>query len=700
MSTSLIGKNLNKYRVVEKLGSGGMADVYKGIQIGLDREVAIKVLPPAFASDKEMVKRFKRESQATAKLSHPNIITIYDSGEQDGYYFYVMEYLKADSLEDVLEKEKPLAIARALKIGQDILKAMVYTHEKDIWHRDLKPANIKFDLRENAIVTDFGLVKDLGETAITRTGVALGTPQYMSPEQLKGVEVDARSDLYQIGVIMYEMLTGRTPIQVQPKQSISAAKLLGQKIPDPKEINAEIPDDLAAFLLKSVKEDVAERYQSAKDMLAELKKIELKQKAKKFSSSKQTMAVSRSVSMPSSAGSSTSAISASQVGSSTSAMNTSSLSASQSGGSAFGSSLSAILASPRDRESLIKLLMITVPVFLFGLVGVLWGFGLVFQKAEIKLLEQARDVESNKATISWKTAPGCFSQVEYWQATSTQNKQRTKRVPIQQAEHRHSLPDLKPDTTYNYRFLYSYYEAEDAEATASEVFDFTTRPEIQIFNIHVDEYATKAVVTWETNLRTDTTIKYGRTDQYEDTKTNTEQKSETIHSITLEGLIANTAYHYQIVASDPRGRGQPKTSEDLVFQTSKEGGDPTSDPNKESAGLVNLTKSYVDKLTRMTPDEREKLKSSIQKFTDPKQELSPAEKKTLVETKTNPTKEDEFNNRLQQLRCWLGSLKTKGKDVSKHANDPKLLQSLYYTNKVKASKKLDALLVECSKLDK
>ena len=346
-----------------------------------------------------------------------------------------------------------------------------------------------------------------------------------------------------------------------------------------------------------------------------------------------------------------------------------------------------------------KLLMITVPVFLLGLIGVLWAFGILFRKPEPKLLEQARDVESTRASISWKTNPACFSQIEYWQATSTQNKLRTKRLPIMQAEHRHSLPDLKPDTTYNFRFLFSYSAEEEGETFASEVFDFTTRPEIQIFNIHVDEYATKAVVTWETNLRTDTTIKYGKTDQYEDLRTNPEQKSETIHSITIEGLTPDTTYHYQILASDPRGRGQPKPSEDLQFRTSKE--DSLGDAQgKENAGLVNLTKSYVDKLTRMTPDEREKLKTSIQKFTDPKTELSQADKKQLLETKTSPAKDDEFNNRLQMSRSWMNSLKTKGKPVDKWVNEPKLLQTLYYTNKVQAAKKLDKFLKELNETDK
>ena len=692
--SNLIGKVLGKYKIIQKLGSGGMADVYKGIQIGLDREVAIKVLPPAFAQDREMVKRFRRESQATAKLSHPNIITIYDSGEQDGCFFYVMEYLKADSLEDVLEKEKPLQLARTLKIAQDILKALVYCHEKEIIHRDLKPANIKFDLRENAILTDFGLVKDLGETAITQTGVVLGTPQYMSPEQIKGLDPDARSDLYQVGVIIYEMLTGRTPVQVPQGGAMPAAKILGQKVPEPKELNAEIPDDLNVFLMKAINEDPTSRFQTAKDMLAELKKVELKQKAKKLSARP-----SGQLSRPSgvlSGTSNTAALSTSGLSVSSSASQSASQSASASASaSGLAASLSAILASPKDREALFKLLAITIPVFLVGVLGVLWVFRVVWKEPP-RLVEQAKEVESNRATISWKTQPECFSQVEYWQATSVQEKQRTKRLASMQSEHRHVLTELKADTSYHFRFLFSYKAEGDDDLTASEVFEFVTRPEIQVFNIHVEEHAQMAVITWETNLRTDTTVKYGKTDQYEDQKTNSEQKSETIHNINIEGLQPNTMYHYQIIASDPRGRGQPKMSDDLTFTTAKE--DKEENPNPNS-GLINLTKSYVDKLTRMTPDEREKLKSSIQKFTDPKQELTGQQKKELTTQPTNPNKEDDFNNRLQLARSWLNNLKNKGKKTDKFEAEPRTLQKLYYTNKMKAAKRLDALFRELDALE-
>jgi hypothetical protein len=440
--------------------------------------------------------------------------------------------------------------------------------------------------------------------------------------------------------------------------------------------------------VKAVQEDVAQRFQTAKDMLAELKKVELKQKAKKLSSR-----TSGQISRPSSVlsgSSNTAALSTSGLsvsGSGESVSGSASVSAS---GSGLAASLSAILASPKDREALFKLLAITIPVFLVGVLGVLWVFRVLWKEPP-RLVEQAKEVESNKATISWKTAPDCYSQVEYWQATSTQEKLRTKRLPNTQSEHRHPLTELKPDNSYHYRFLFSYRPEGDDDLTASEVFEFVTRPEIQIFNIHVEEHATMAVITWETNLRTDTTVKYGRSDQYEDQKTNPEQKSETIHNINIEGLQPNTTYHYQIVASDPRGRGQPKTSEDLTYTTAKE--DKEENPNPNS-GLINLTKSYVDKLTRMTPDEREKLKSSIQKFTDPKTELTAVQKKELTTQPTNPNKEDEFNNRLQQARSWLNNLKAKGKKIDKHEIQPRMLQTLYYTNKMKAALRLDAFFKE------
>lgn len=315
---------------------------------------------------------------------------------------------------------------------------------------------------------------------------------------------------------------------------------------------------------------------------------------------------------------------------------------------------------------------------------------------EPRLLEQAHDVESTWASISWRTDRGCFSQIEYWQACGTQTKLRTRRVAIVRAEHREKLPDLKPDTTYNFRFLFSYQAAEEGESFASEVFTFTTRPEIEIFNIHVDEYTTKAVITWETNLRTDTTVKYGKTDQCEDLQTNPDQRSETIHSITIAALAPVTTYHYQILASDPRGRGQRKPSEALEFRTSQEGGLGTFPvlPN----GRVDC--SFADGGTLLAPDEREKLKAAIQRNTGPRAVLSAAEKKQLLATPTNEYDVDEFNNRIQMSRIWLNTLKRQGKPVDSFFSKPRLLQELYFTNQKLAVTRLDQIFMELDALDR
>ena len=261
----LVGKVLGKYKITERIGSGGMAEVYKGLQVGLEREVAIKLLSPEHSQNLERLKRFRRESQATARLSHPNIITVYDSGEQDGYYYYVMEYLKAESLSELISENNGLEIKHALKIIKDILKALVYTHDKSIIHRDLKPGNIRFDLRGNAIVTDFGLVKDLDETSITMTGISLGTPQYMSPEQLLGEEVDSRSDIFQAGIILYEMVTGECPFQeITPYVEGSNET---PPIPMPSKFNTEVSEELEELIFKCLQRMPEERYSTADEVL-------------------------------------------------------------------------------------------------------------------------------------------------------------------------------------------------------------------------------------------------------------------------------------------------------------------------------------------------------------------------------------------------------------------------------------------------
>lgn len=277
MSDPLSGRFLGKVQLLERVGSGGMAQVYKGVQAGLDRPVAVKVLPRADA-DRDRLRRFQREALATAKLSHPNIVTIYDSGEQDGLLYFVMEYLEAGGLDTLLREASRLPAARAAAIARDVLKALVYMHGRHILHRDLKPSNIRFDLRGNAVVTDFGLARDLEQTGLTASGLALGTPLYMSPEQLRGEAVDERSDLFQAGLILFEMLTGSTP----PRGAGPGPSGCDAACPAPSSLEPSVPAGLDELVLRASARERDRRFPTAQEMLDRLNRVELRERVQQL----------------------------------------------------------------------------------------------------------------------------------------------------------------------------------------------------------------------------------------------------------------------------------------------------------------------------------------------------------------------------------------------------------------------------------
>lgn len=210
---SLIGKTLGTYEIVSEIGRGGMAIVYKAYQRSLERFVALKVLPPQFTFDFEFLRRFQVEAKAAAKLKHPNIVTIYDVGEQNGWHYIVMEFLDGVSLAHVIRREGALAPTRVAHIVAQIASALDYAHALGFVHRDIKPGNIIIGVNDHATLTDFGIVKAAEGTRVTKSGMMIGTPEYIAPEQIRGQAVDARADVYALGVVCYEMLTGRVPFQ-------------------------------------------------------------------------------------------------------------------------------------------------------------------------------------------------------------------------------------------------------------------------------------------------------------------------------------------------------------------------------------------------------------------------------------------------------------------------------------------------------
>ncbi len=269
MAVSLEGQTLGKYRVLEPLGSGGMARVYRGYHPQLDRFVAIKVLRSDLVDDEAFLGRFRREAQAVAGLRHPNIIQVYDFDAQDDIYYMVMELLDGDTLHARLNeyrvRREPMPYGDMVRILLDVLDGLAYAHQEGMVHRDIKPANVLLTRRGQAVVADFGIAQIVGGTRHTVSGALLGTLNYMAPEQgLKGVS-DARSDLYSLSVVFYEMLTRQPPYDADTPLAI-LMKHVNDPLPLPRDIEPSIPEAFERIVLKGLSKQPEDRYQKAAEM--------------------------------------------------------------------------------------------------------------------------------------------------------------------------------------------------------------------------------------------------------------------------------------------------------------------------------------------------------------------------------------------------------------------------------------------------
>ena len=262
-----------RYRVLRKIGGGGMADVYLCEDLSLGRRVALKVLLRRFLDDPNFVERFRREAKAAAGLNQANLVSIYDWGEVDGTYFIVMEYVEGETLKDLVRRQGRLSGTEAVRISLQLLAALEFAHRTGIVHRDVKPQNVMIDRDGNVKVTDFGIAR-AGDSGMTEAGSILGTAQYLAPEQARGLQVDERSDLYSVGIVLYEMLTGTVPFKGDSAVTV-ALKHVNEMAAEPAQLVPGLPYALNQIVLKSIAKDPGQRYQTAEQFARDLRSAQV-----------------------------------------------------------------------------------------------------------------------------------------------------------------------------------------------------------------------------------------------------------------------------------------------------------------------------------------------------------------------------------------------------------------------------------------
>ncbi|UCB51735.1 MAG: protein kinase, partial [Candidatus Zixiibacteriota bacterium] len=262
-----------RYHIIEKLGKGGMARVYRALDTEINETDALKVVNPEIASDRETIERFKNELKLSRRISHRNVCRMYDFNKEETTPYMTMEYVAGEDLKSLIGRMGPISPGKTVYFAGQVCEGLAEAHRLGVVHRDLKPQNIMIDREGNAHIMDFGIARSVRTKGITETGVLIGTPEYMSVEQVEGKKVDHRSDIYSLGITLYETLTGQVPFDGETPISV-AVKHTTQVPPDPREVNAHIPQSLSRVILKCIEKNMDDRYQSAGQLLAELRNIE------------------------------------------------------------------------------------------------------------------------------------------------------------------------------------------------------------------------------------------------------------------------------------------------------------------------------------------------------------------------------------------------------------------------------------------
>jgi serine/threonine protein kinase len=254
-----------RYRIIEELGRGGMGTIYRALDTKLEEEIALKLIRPEIALDSMAIKRFQHELRTARRIVHKNIGRMYELMEDAGTHYITMEYIPGEDLRHLIRKVGPLPLKKSLKLGKQICSGLAEAHRQGIVHRDIKPGNIMIDRTGDARILDFGISRSMQADGMTHFGVAVGTPEYMSPEQIEAVDIDYRSDIYSLGIVLYEMVTGDLPFKGETALSV-AVKHKNEIPKDPRELNDQIPEELGGLIMQCLEKDRTRRFQSADEL--------------------------------------------------------------------------------------------------------------------------------------------------------------------------------------------------------------------------------------------------------------------------------------------------------------------------------------------------------------------------------------------------------------------------------------------------
>lgn len=627
---NLLGTVIGKYRLTEQLGGSSAGEVYKGVQVGLDREVAVRVLHPEQAGDSLTMARFRQESRATAQLSHPHILTIYDSGKHEDLRYYVME-VAPTTLASRLEGGQTLPVEEALRIAEEIAKALEYVHERQVYHRLLVPSNVRFDLRGNAVLGGFG-----AEPADVYPRLeAASDLGYASPEIMLGEKVGPSTDVYQLGVLLYECLGGRRPYPGRPPFVAGGSGYEKAITPLPR-LREEVTRELDALVLSCLRADPAERPADVATLRKGITKMRRKVEVRNLSRQVAGQATPRGVAtdrIP------------------TRAIEGATLDAALGqGGPAFTQSESVVKAvrlltgghgDLRRRETRIRLAAVAGPFLVLVVVGGLWLAGLL-GSPELEVLESLHEVEAQAVTVSWKSNRPCYGFLELVADGADASARRTRPTESKQTVFRQTIPDLAAGTGYRYRIGLSH-SPDGGGAAFSPVREVRTEQALEVHDVRALATEARAVVIrWKTNRVADTRVRLWRGASPARVVEDLEATQELEHRLRIEALEPGTTYQYQVISRDAVDRDRVAESRPDTFSTPTS--EDTDDPQRR------LIEGYVRKARSLSAPELAKLEAALGDLVARDADLDAEQKVLLSLTETGSP--ESFFRRRQLAERW------------------------------------------------